>query len=54
VGAIGVSGFSALLQHSVIRGKPMICEVPISDPKAGQELMNVVQKMGSNIQSKKY
>ena len=45
-GSIGVSGFSALLQHSVIRGKPMICEVPISDPKAGQELMNAVQKMG--------
>jgi deoxyribonuclease-4 len=48
-GAIGVDGFSALMQHSVIRDKPMICEVPISDPKAGQDLMSAVQKMGNNL-----
>jgi len=45
-GQIGVRGFAALLHHPLIRALPLICEIPISDQKSGQELMCSVQDIG--------
>jgi deoxyribonuclease-4 len=48
-GQIGVFGFAALLHHPLIQDLPLVCEVPISDQKSGQEVIRSVKDIGKNV-----
>ena len=45
-GQIGVLGFAALLHNPLIQDLPLVCEVPISNTKYGQELIHSVKDIG--------
>ena len=45
-GQIGALGFAVLLHFPLIRNLPLVCEVPISDQKDGQELICSVKNIG--------